>query len=87
MEFNFSEDQLLLQQTIREFLEGECTAAFVRSLWESETGRSDDFWARLAEIGIPGLLVAEAIRRPRNGRSRPGSFARRDRPRGGGRAR
>ncbi len=59
MEFNFSEDQLLLQQTIREFLEGECTAAFVRSLWETETGRSDDFWARLAEIGIPGLLVAE----------------------------
>jgi alkylation response protein AidB-like acyl-CoA dehydrogenase len=59
MEFNFSEDQLLLQQTIREFLEGECTPAFVRSLWESETGRSDDFWQKLAEIGIPGLLIAE----------------------------
>ena len=59
MEFTFSEDQLLLQQTIREFLEAECTAAFVRSLWESETGRSDDFWGKLAEIGIPGLLIAE----------------------------
>jgi alkylation response protein AidB-like acyl-CoA dehydrogenase len=59
MEFNFSEDQLLLQQTIREFLEGECTAAFVRSLWETETGRSNDFWKKLAEIGIPGLLIAE----------------------------
>jgi alkylation response protein AidB-like acyl-CoA dehydrogenase len=59
MEFNFSEDQLMLQQTIREFLEGECTAAFVRSLWETESGRSSDFWGRLAEIGIPGLLIAE----------------------------
>ena len=59
MEFNFSEDQLLLQQTVREFLEAECTAALVRSLWESETGRSDDFWGKLAEIGIPGLLIAE----------------------------
>jgi len=59
MEFNFSEDQLLLQRTVREFLEGECTTAFVRSLWETETGRSEEFWGKLAEIGVPGLLVAE----------------------------
>ena len=59
MEFTFSEDQLLLQQTVREFLEGECTAEFVRSLWETESGRSGEFWSKLAEIGIPGLLIAE----------------------------
>lgn len=60
MEFNFSEDQLLLQQTIREFLDGECTSEFVRGLWETETGRSSDFWEKLAGIGIPGLLISEA---------------------------
>jgi alkylation response protein AidB-like acyl-CoA dehydrogenase len=60
MEFNFSEDQLLLQKTIRDFLEGECTAEYVRSLWETDTGRSPELWAKLAEIGVPGLLVPEA---------------------------
>jgi len=59
MRFNFTEDQLLLQQTVREFLEGECTVEYVRSLWEAETGRSAEFWARFAEIGVPGLLVPE----------------------------
>lgn len=59
MEFGFSEDQTLLQQTVRDFLEGECTALHVRGLWETETGRSTDFWSKLAEIGVPGLLVPE----------------------------
>ena len=60
MEFGFDEDQLLLQQTVRDFLAGECTAEHVRSLWETETGRSPAMWAKLAEIGVPGLLVPEA---------------------------
>jgi alkylation response protein AidB-like acyl-CoA dehydrogenase len=60
MEFNFSEDQLLLQETVREFLAGECTAEFARSLWKTDTGRCNDFWAKFAEIGIPGMLVDEA---------------------------
>ncbi len=59
MEFNFSEDQELLQQTVRDFLEGECTAEHVRQLWNTETGRSAEFWAKLAEIGVPALLVPE----------------------------
>jgi alkylation response protein AidB-like acyl-CoA dehydrogenase len=59
MDFTFSEDQLLLQQTIREFLAGECTPEFVRGLWDTETGRSSEFWAQVAEIGIPGLLISE----------------------------
>ena len=60
MDFNFSEDQLLLQQTVREFLAGECGVDWVRSQWESETGRSPEFWQKLTEIGIPGLLISEA---------------------------
>ena len=59
MEFNFSEDQELLQQTVRDFLEGECTVEHVRSMWDSETGRSPEFWQQLAEIGISGLLVPD----------------------------
>ena len=60
MEFVFTEDQLLLQQTVHDFLEGECTVEHVRSMWETETGRSPEFWGKLAEVGVPGLLVPDA---------------------------
>lgn len=59
MEFNFTEDQRLLQETVRDFLVGECPVEFVRGQWETETGRSREFWTKLAEIGVPGLLVPE----------------------------
>jgi alkylation response protein AidB-like acyl-CoA dehydrogenase len=61
MEFNFTEDQLLLQETVRDFLVGECSVEHVRGLWETQTARSPEFWAKLAEIGVPGLLVPEAF--------------------------
>ena len=60
MEFVFDEDQQLLHSTVRDFLEGEVTPEVVRGLWETETGRSRELWKKLAEIGIPGLLVPEA---------------------------
>ncbi|MAG30862.1 MAG: acyl-CoA dehydrogenase [Deltaproteobacteria bacterium] len=59
MEFNFTEDQVLLQETVRDFLAGECPVEFVREQWQTETGRSPEFWSKLAEIGVPGLLVPE----------------------------
>ncbi len=59
MQFIFSEDQLALQQTVRDFLAGECPPERIRELWESESGRSAELWGKLAELGIPGLLVPE----------------------------
>jgi len=59
MEFYFSEDQTLLAQAVRDFLEGEASVEKLRSLWETETGRSPEFWKALAEVGVPGLLVPE----------------------------
>jgi alkylation response protein AidB-like acyl-CoA dehydrogenase len=59
MEFSFTEDQHLLQQTVRDFLAGECTVEHVRSMWDTETGRSPEFWQKLAEMGIAGLLVPD----------------------------
>jgi alkylation response protein AidB-like acyl-CoA dehydrogenase len=60
MDFRFSDDQLLLQTTVRDFLAKEHTPGTLRKLWETETGRSRALWKRLAEIGVPGLLVPEA---------------------------
>jgi len=60
MDFQLSEDQLLLQQTVQDFLKGECPSDWLRAQWETETGRSPEFWSRLAGIGLPGLLVPES---------------------------
>jgi alkylation response protein AidB-like acyl-CoA dehydrogenase len=57
MRFHFNEDQLLLRDTVRDFLKAECTPEGIRALWETETGRSRELWSRLAAVGLPGLLV------------------------------
>jgi len=59
MRFHFSEDQLLLQSTVRDFLAKECTPEHVREAWETESARSPQLWVQLAELGIPGLVVSE----------------------------
>jgi alkylation response protein AidB-like acyl-CoA dehydrogenase len=59
MHFEFSEDQRLLQQTVRNFLDGTCPVERLRALWDSETGRSRELWSQLAEVGVLGLLVPE----------------------------
>jgi alkylation response protein AidB-like acyl-CoA dehydrogenase len=57
--FEFSEDQRLLQATVRDFLEGECGPAVVRTLWDTESGRSRKLWSGLAQVGLVGALVPE----------------------------
>jgi len=60
MDFRFSDEQLTFQASLRKVLEKECPAESVRASWETDTGRSTERWARLAELGVLGLLVSEA---------------------------
>jgi len=60
MDFTFSEDQLLFQQSVRDFLVAEVTPERVRSLWETETGRDDGLWQQLTELGLVGMTVPES---------------------------
>jgi alkylation response protein AidB-like acyl-CoA dehydrogenase len=57
--FDFDEDQRLLQSTVRDFLAAECPPERVRALWDADTGRSRELWAKLAEVGLPGVRVPE----------------------------
>lgn len=59
MYFQFTEDQRGFQDSVRKFLEKECTPAHVRASWTAATGRSAELWSKLAEIGLFSLLVPE----------------------------
>jgi alkylation response protein AidB-like acyl-CoA dehydrogenase len=60
MDFGLSEDQVLLKDTIRRWLEAECPTTRVREVMESETGHDPGLWRALAEVGVAGLLVPGA---------------------------
>lgn len=59
MDFTFSEDQLLFQASVREFLAGEVTPRRIRASWELEGGRDPALWRQLTELGLVGLTVPE----------------------------
>ena len=60
MDFTFTEDQLLFQESVRDFLVNEVTTESIRALWETKTGRTDELWQQLAEMGLTGMTVPEA---------------------------
>lgn len=60
MEFLFSEDQRLFQEGVRDFLAKECTPEGVRSLWDTDDGRSPELWRQLGELGLLGVLAPDA---------------------------
>ena len=61
MDFTFTEDQLLFRDEIQKFLVNEVTPEKIRARWETESGRSDEFWTQLAELGVLGMTVPEAF--------------------------
>ena len=61
MDFTFSEDQLLFQESVRDFLVNEVTPQKIRELWETDSGRSDELWGQLTELGLVGMTVPEEL--------------------------
>ena len=61
MNFTFTEDQLLFQESVRDFLVNEITAESIRTLWETDSGRSDDLWRQLTELGLTAMTVPESM--------------------------
>src|SRR5260221_12256538 len=59
MDIGFSEEQELLRDTARKFLDSECTTKFVREMMATETAVTDAFWQQLAENGWLGIPYPE----------------------------
>ncbi|MEM0952941.1 MAG: acyl-CoA dehydrogenase family protein [Pseudomonadota bacterium] len=57
MNFNFSDDQLLFRDSVREFLRNEVTPDYIRQRWE---GEATSLWPQLAELGLTGVTVPES---------------------------
>jgi alkylation response protein AidB-like acyl-CoA dehydrogenase len=60
MDLGLSEEQELLKNSAREFLEKECPEEHVRAMEEDEKGYSPDLWKKMAELGWQGLMIPEA---------------------------
>jgi alkylation response protein AidB-like acyl-CoA dehydrogenase len=60
MDFTFTEDQLLFQESVRDFLVNEVTPERIRASWETDSGRDPALWSQLAELGLTGITVPEA---------------------------
>jgi alkylation response protein AidB-like acyl-CoA dehydrogenase len=61
MHFGLTEEQLLLQETVRGFVAGECPPPRLREIFDGGTGHDPALWKGLAEIGIAGLTVPESF--------------------------
>ncbi len=74
MRFAFTDDQLALRDAVRELLAAECSPEVVRAAWpvpdtdgqgpgagaRADRARLDALWGHLCDMGVIGLLVAEA---------------------------
>jgi alkylation response protein AidB-like acyl-CoA dehydrogenase len=59
MDIGFTEEQELLRDTARKFLDSECDTRFVRAMMATEAAVTPEFWSKLAENGWLGITYPE----------------------------
>ena len=60
MDFDFTQEQVMLRDLTREFFSRESSPKAVRGLWEDQRGYSDATWQQMSEMGLHGLTVSES---------------------------
>ena len=59
MNFSFSDDQVLLKNSVRAALEEHCKSSHVRAMAEDGKGYSDELWGEMGKLGWLGLPFPE----------------------------
>ena len=59
MDLGLDEQQEMLRNFARDFLEKECPEELVRKMEEEEKGYSPDLWQKMAQQGWMGLIIPE----------------------------
>jgi len=57
--FSFSDDQVLLKNSVRAALEEQCKSSHVRAMAEDGKGYSDELWGEMGKLGWLGLPFPE----------------------------
>ncbi len=60
MDLVFTEEQEMLRQSARQFLDTECPTTYVRKMMADDRGYAEDQWKKMAELGWMGLSFPEA---------------------------
>jgi alkylation response protein AidB-like acyl-CoA dehydrogenase len=60
MNFAFTEEQELLRETARRFLEEKVPSSRIRELMETDEGYDPDLWTEIARLGWQGMAIPEA---------------------------
>jgi len=59
MDLGLSEEQEMLKNFARDFLEKECPEKYVRDMEEDARGYSPEVWKKMADQGWQGLIIPE----------------------------
>lgn len=59
MDFAYTDDQVMIKDTARKFLENECPVSYVRDMFVDKVGSSPELWAKIVEQGWLSILVPE----------------------------
>src|SRR3989304_4962848 len=59
MDLGLNEEQRMLRDFARDFLEKECPESLVRAAEEDEKGYVPEFWRKMADQGWQGLIIPE----------------------------
>ena len=59
MDFGLTEEQELLQETVRGFVANECPATRLREIFDGGAGTDQALWDGISEMGLAGLMIPE----------------------------
>ena len=59
MDLSLTEDQVMLQNTARDFMQRECSRETLLEIEDNELGYTDDMWQKASEIGWLGMATPE----------------------------
>ncbi|HIF95988.1 MAG TPA: acyl-CoA dehydrogenase [Myxococcales bacterium] len=59
MNFDLTEEQLMLQNTVSQAMQNECPVTHLRTIFDGESGHDGGLWKTLSELGVVGLAIPE----------------------------
>ena len=59
MDFDISEEQQLLLETVRQWILNECPLTRVRETFDGDSGHDPQLWKSLLDMGLGGTVIPE----------------------------